>query len=133
MVVTGRKVIAALLALRALTNLAKPFGSGSGFVIAGELYHGAATTIVAPLVGVMMLVYAYGLWHARSFAWTLGTIYAMFATVNIIRFPLLEGIPAAYPPWTYIFYAIPGIAIPWLALWLLGKSGGANAVASVNR
>jgi hypothetical protein len=88
-----RKLLAVLIALRGLTNFAKPFGGG--FVILGRLMHGGvATTVVAPVVGVVMLVYAYGLWQARSWALPLGM---------------------------YVLFAVPGIVAPWLAVWLLGR------------
>lgn len=117
-----RKLIAVLLALRALTNLGKPFGSGSGLVIVGKLFHGAAITIIAPLLGLAMLVYAYGLWTTRPWARPLGIAYAIFATLNVLLFPFVEGVPERYAPWMYAFYAAPGIGIPWLAVWLLGKA-----------
>jgi len=80
----ARKVIAVLIALRALTNLGKPFAAGSGFVVVGRLLHGIASTIVAPIFGVVMLVYAYGLWLARPYALPLGVAYAVWATVNVV-------------------------------------------------
>jgi hypothetical protein len=117
----ARKVIAVLIALRALTNLGKPFGSGSGFVVLGRLFHGVASSVVAPLFGLVMLVYAYGLWRARRYARGLGIVYAVWSTVNIVLFPFVEGIPARFAPWMYALYAVPGIVGPWLAVWLLGK------------
>jgi len=116
-----RKVIAVLLALRAATNFGKPFSPASGFVIFGRLMHGAATTIVAPVFGVLMLVYAWGLWQAREWARPLGVAYAIWATLNVVLFPLLEGIPARFAPWMYAVFAVPGVVGPWLAVWLLGR------------
>jgi hypothetical protein len=122
MVDVARKVLAVLIALRALTNLGKPFGEGSGFVVLGRLLHGMASTIVAPLFGLAMLVYAYGLWYQRSWARPLGVAYAAWATVNVVLFPILEGVPAQFPAWTYVLFAVPGIVVPWLAVWLLGRT-----------
>ena len=115
-----RRVLAVLIALRALTNFAKPFRGA--FVIFGRLMHGGmATTVVAPLVGVMMLVYAYGLWHARAWALPLGVAYAVWATINVVLFPVFEGVPKEFAPWLYAVFAVPGIVGPWLAVWLLGR------------
>ena len=117
----ARKIIAVLIALRAATNLGKPFAAGSGFVILGQLLYGVASTVVAPLFGVLMLVYAYGLWAARPFARPLGIAYAIWATLNVILFPILEGVPPQFSPWMYAAFALPGIVGPWLAVWLLGR------------
>lgn len=117
----ARKLIAVGIVLRGLTNFGKPFSAGSGFVIFGRLLHGAASTVVAPLFGVLMLVYAWGLWHARPWAWPLGIAYAVGATVNVVLFPLLEGVPPRFAPWMYAVFAVPGLVLPWLAVWLLAE------------
>ena len=118
---TLRKVLAVLIALRGLTNFAKPFGVG-GFVVLGSLMHGFACTVVAPLVGAVMLVYAWGLWAARPFALPLGVVYAIWATLNVVLFPIVEGVPAKFAPWMYLLFAVPGIVGPWLAIWFLRSS-----------
>jgi hypothetical protein len=115
-----RKLLAVLIALRALTNFAKPFRGA--FVIFGRLMQGGiATTVVAPLVGVLMLVYAWGLWHGRSWARPLALAYAVWATINVVLFPVIEGVPPQFTAWMYAVFAVPGIVAPWLAVWLLGQ------------
>jgi hypothetical protein len=118
----ARKAIAVLIALRALTNLGKPFAAGSGFVILGRLMRGVASTVVAPAFGVLMLVYAAGLWQARPWALPVGVAYALWATLNVVLFPLVEGIPPQFAPWMYGLFAVPGIVGPWLAVWLLARA-----------
>ena len=113
-----RKLIAVLIAVRALTNFAKPFGAG-GFVILGRLMHGLASTVVAPLFGVGMLFYAYGLWSARPWALPAGIAYAVWATLNVVLFPVLEGLRPGITPVMYGVFAVLGTAGPWLAVWLL--------------
>jgi hypothetical protein len=117
-----RRLLAVLIALRGLTNFGKPFSAGSGFVVFGRLLHGVATTVLAPLVGAVMLLYAYGLWHGRAWARPLGVAYAIWATVNVVLFPILEGVPRQFAPWMYVLFAVPGIVGPWLAVWLLGQA-----------
>jgi hypothetical protein len=117
MVEVARRVIAVLIALRGATNFGKPFQAGSGFVVVGQLLHGAAATVVAPLFGAVMLVYAWGLWRARP----LGIAYAVWATANVVLFPVLEGVPPQFAPWMYGLFAVPGVVGPWLAVWLLGR------------
>jgi hypothetical protein len=117
-----RKLVALLVALRAFTNFGKPFSAGSAFVVFGRMMRGLASTVVAPLFGVAMLVYAYGLWHARPWALPLGIAYAIWATLNVVLFPLIEGVPAQFAPWMYALFAVPGVVGPWLAVWLLVRA-----------
>jgi len=116
---TLRRILAALIALRAVPNLGKPFVPGSGFVVLGALRRGVAATVVAPLFGVAMLVYAVGLWQGRPWARPVAIAYALWATCNVVLFPFVEGVPAKFAPATYLLFAIPGIVGPWLAVWLL--------------
>jgi hypothetical protein len=87
-----RKVIAAGIALRGLTNFGKPFAPESAL-----------------------------LWRAHPAARPLAIAYAVWATVNVVLFPLIEGVPAAFEPWMYVAFAVPGIVIPWLAVWTLRR------------
>jgi hypothetical protein len=116
----ARRLIAVLIVLRALTNLGKPFAPGSGFVVLGHLEHGAWSTVVAPLFGLAMIGYAWLLARNHPLAWPVGIAYALWATANVVLFPLVEGVPARFAPWMYALFAVPGIVIPWLAVWLTG-------------
>lgn len=118
---TVRRIVAVLIALRALTNLGKPFSSAAGFVVLGRLRHGVASTVVAPVFGVAMLVYAWGLWSRRAWARPVAVAYALWATANVVLFPIVEGVPARFAPATYLLFAVPGVVVPWLAVWLLGR------------
>ncbi len=115
-----RRLLAVLIGLRGLTNFAKPFRGE--IVIFGRLMDSElATTVVAPAIGAVILVYAYELWHARPWARPLGIAYAVWATINVILFPIFEGVPEQFEPWMYVVFAVPGIAVPWLAVWLVGQ------------
>ena len=116
-----RKAIAILIVVRAATNFGKPFSATARFVVLGHLMGGLWTSLFAPLFGVAMLVYAFGLWHARPWARPLGIAYAVWATINVIAFPLIEGVPERFEPWMYAVFAVPGLLVPWLAVWLLGR------------
>lgn len=114
-----RKFIAALIVLRSLTNFGKPFDPQSGFVVLGRLMHGAPwTTVVAPLFSVGMIAYAAMLWQNRPIAFPLAIAYAIWATLNVVLFPIIEGVPARFEPWMYVIFAVPGIVLPWLAVWI---------------
>jgi hypothetical protein len=107
-----RRVVAVLIALRALTNFGKPFVAGSRFVVVGHLMGGVASAVVAPLFGLAMV---------RPWARPGAVAYALWATVNVVLFPVFEPIPTRFPPWSYALFAVPGVAVPWLAVWLLGR------------
>jgi hypothetical protein len=115
-----RKVLAVLIGLRGLTNFGKPFSERAGFVAFGKLTHGLGATVVAPLVGLVIVVYAWGLWQARPWARPLSVAFAVWSTLNVLLFPLVEGLPPTVTPALYALFAVGGIAGPWLAVWLLG-------------
>jgi hypothetical protein len=114
-----RKVLAVLIVIRSLTNFGKPFDPNSGFVVLGRLMHGAPwTTLIAPLFSVGMIAYAWTLWQKRPIALPLAISYAIWATINVVMFPIVEGVPPRFAPWMYPIFAVPGIVLPWLAAWL---------------
>jgi hypothetical protein len=117
-----RRILAALIALRGVTNFGKPFGAGTGLVVFGRLMHGMWSTVVAPLLGVAILVYAWALWQARPSALPLGVVYAIWSTVNVLLFPVFEVMPPSVTPGRYAVFAVAGIVGPWLAVWLATKS-----------
>jgi hypothetical protein len=118
---TLRKAIAVLLVVRASTNFGKPFSASARFVVLGHLLGGIWTAVVAPLFGIAIVVYAIGLWQVRRWALPLGIGYAIWSTINVIAFPIVEGIPARFAPWMYGVFGVLGIAGPWLAVWLLAR------------
>lgn len=119
---TLRKIVAASFVLRASTNFPKPFNPNAGFVVLGHLMHGPWCTIVAPLFGLAMVAYAVVLWQGRAVARPIGMAYAIWATLNVVLFPLIEGVPARFAPWMYLVFAVPGVVVPWLAVWLAGTA-----------
>ena len=119
---TLRKVLSVLIAVRSLTNFAKPFVAGSAFVVLGQLRGGPWATVVAPIFGVAMLVYAWLLWIGHPLALRAGIAYAIWATLNVVLFPIVEGVPSRWAPWMYVFFAVPGVVAPWLAVWALGAA-----------
>ena len=114
------KLLGLLVALRSLGNLFKRFGSGSGLVVFGALW--PPDTLLAPILGVLMLLYGYGLWTQAAWALPLGVAYAVFATANLVLFPSVTGLSPGIPPWAYGVYAVVGIVFVWAAVWLLAQA-----------
>jgi len=111
-----------LIAIRGITNFGKPFDMGTGFVVFGKLMHGVASTVVAPIFGALMVVYAWGLWWARPWAAPVAVAYAVWATLNVVLFPIFEPMPQGVTPIWYAVFAVAGIVGPWLAVWVARRS-----------
>src|SRR5271154_2886873 len=80
--------LAVLLAMMALSNFGKTFThhSGVGFVFFGMRLSGTANTIVAPIFGIILAVYVYGILAMRKFALPLGIFYTAYVIVNMPLF-----------------------------------------------
>jgi len=113
-------ILAMLLALMALSNFGKPFAHnpGVGFVFLGMRLSSAANMIVAPIFGIMLAAYVYGILAMRKFALPLGIFYAAYVTINMPLFILrYHGTPVMQEhSWAYL------VPYPFVAI---GVSSGA--------
>lgn len=118
------RLIAVLIALRACMNLGKPFGTGTGLVFLGSLLTGTPMLVLAPLLGIYMIVWAWTLWHAKAAALWMGLPYLAFIAVNVVRFPIATGLPAYATMPMYVVYGFVALAVPALALGLASSIRG---------
>ncbi len=113
-------VFALLLALMAVSNFLKPFSHnpGVGFVFFGTRLSGLPNMIVAPIFGIMLAVYAYGIFAMRKFALPIGIFYAAYVIINMPLFILTyHGSPVMQEhSWAYL------VPYPFVAI---GVSSGA--------
>jgi len=81
-------ILALLIALMAISDFGKPFSHnpGVGFVLLGTRLSGAPNMIVAPIFGIILAVYVYGILAMRKFALPLGIFYAAYVIVNMPLF-----------------------------------------------
>ena len=82
-------VFAILFGILAISNLLKPFqfgGEQTGFVFFGSRLSGLANTVIGPLFGIFLALYAYGIWTMRRFAMAMGHAYATYVILNLIFF-----------------------------------------------
>src|SRR5579871_2984502 len=81
-------IAAILFALLALSDFLKPLTEDdkTGLVLLGVRLHGVADAILAPLLGLILVVYAIGIWRMRRYAMPLGWAYAAFVLMNMILF-----------------------------------------------
>jgi len=88
---------AILFAILAVSNLLKPLqlgGAQTGFVFFGHRLSGAANSIVGPLFGVFLAIYAFGIWTMRRFALPMAHAYAAYVIVNLILFSFQDATPS---------------------------------------
>jgi hypothetical protein len=116
---TALRVLAVVFAGRGIMNVLKRFGTGSGFVFFGHLL--PADTLLAPALGVALVAYAGGLWTRAAWAVPLGVAYALFATANLLLFPIFTPLPPPLAMWMYALYVVGGIGLCWGTVWLLRR------------
>ena len=112
-------VFAILFALLAVSNFLKPLqlgGERTGFVFLGQRLTETANTIVGPLFGLYLLVYAVSIWRMKRIALTMGWAYAAYVVVNLLLFNLRTSRP---PGAAYLVFGIAYIAVA------VGVSSGA--------
>jgi len=85
-------VLAGLMGVLSLSNFSKPLGqamqpeSDAGFVFLGQRLEGAANTLMGPLFGLLLAIYAYGVWTRRRWVVPLAIAYAAYVIVNLVLF-----------------------------------------------
>jgi hypothetical protein len=117
-------IFALLLALMAISNFGKPFSHnpGVGFVFFGTRLSGAPNMIVAPIFGIVLAVYAYGILAMRKFALPIGIFYAAYVIVNMPLFLVKYQGTAVMQEhsWAYLLpYPFVAIGVSSGAAWLL--------------
>jgi hypothetical protein len=120
-------IFAVLFGLLAISNFLKPFRLGSdetGFVFLGERLSGMANTIMGPVFGVFLALYAYAIWKRKRFAIPLGHAYATYVILNLILFQVKNVTPPG------VGYMIFGIVYSLIAV---GVSLGAAIFLTKNK
>ena len=115
-------IFAIAFALMAVSNFSKPLkmSPNVGFVFFGYKLSGIANTIVAPIFGLILALYAYGIFAMRRFALPLAHFYATYVILNTLMFTIRSwGTPAMPPLPFWIGYVIIGAGVPiWSAIIL---------------
>lgn len=81
-------IFAVLFLLLAISNFLKPVleNAQTGFVFFGTRTSGTANLILGPLFGVILLVYAGGIWWLKKYAMPLAWLYAVYVIINMALF-----------------------------------------------
>ena len=120
-------IFAVLFGLLAISNLLKPLRLGSdetGFVFLGDRLSGIANTIVGPIFGLFLALYAFGIWKRKRFALPMGHAYATYVILNLILFTVKNPKPPG------VGYVIFGIVYSLIAV---GVSLGAAIFLTRNK
>jgi hypothetical protein len=86
---TALTVLAILFAIMAVSDILKPLhleGPTTGLVFFGKRLSGAPNAILGPILGIVLLIYAAGIWRMSRYALYLGYAYAIYVTINLILF-----------------------------------------------
>ncbi len=102
------------IALMALSNLSKPLkmSPNVGFVLLGMKLSGVANLVVALLFGILLAVYAYGIWSMKRFALPIGHFYATYVIINLAMFTIrTHGTPEMPPLGFWIIYIVVAVGV----------------------
>jgi hypothetical protein len=108
-------LFAIAFALMAISNFMKPLkmSPNVGFVFFGYKLSGFANDIVGPIFGLILALYAYGIWTMRRFALPLAHFYVTYVILNTLMFTLRNWSTPVMPPlgfWS--LYVIIGVGVP---------------------
>ena len=117
--------LAVLFAILALTDILKPLhleGPTTGLVFFGKRLSGTPDAILGPLLGIILLIYAAGIWRMRRYALYLGFAYAIYVTINLALFSARNPPPATQGEMIFgIVYIIVALALSWGTAILLKR------------
>ena len=83
-------IFAILFGLLAISNFSKPFSHdpGIGFVFMGVRLKGIGNSVMGPLFGLLLAIYAYGIWTMRRWTLPVAYIYTAWVIVNTVLFSM---------------------------------------------
>jgi hypothetical protein len=88
-----------LFTILALSNFLKPFhlDPNAGFVFFGVKTHGFANAILGPAFGVLLIVYAIGIWRMRRWVLPIAYAYAVYVALNLLLYSIRNSGPTGRP------------------------------------
>lgn len=117
-------ILSLLFILVAIEDLLKPFhleGPTTGFVFFGTRTHGIENTILGPLFGIFLLVYAIGILRMKKYSLTFAFIYAIYVILNLVLFSVNPP-PGNQGSMAFLIaFLIIAIAIPWITAIMLWR------------
>jgi NADH:ubiquinone oxidoreductase subunit K len=113
-------IFAILFGLLAVSNFLKPVMHGGNFVFLGTKTTGAANAIFSILFGIILAVFAYGIWAMRRFALVIAYFYFPWVLLNMILFAMKNKPTDSQPsPLATVATIAIGVGVPLAALIIL--------------
>jgi hypothetical protein len=117
--------LAILFAILALIDILKPLhleGPTTGLVFFGKRLSGTPDAILGPILGIILLIYAAGIWRMRRYALYLGYAYAIYVTINLVLFSARNPPPASRGEMIFdTVYIIFALVFSWGTAILLNR------------
>ena len=121
-------ILAILFAILAVSDILKPLhleGPTTGLVFFGKRLSGTPDAILGPILGIILLIYAAGIWRMRRYALYLGYAYAIYVTVNLVLFSVRNPPPASRGEMVFdLVYIVLALAFSWGTAVLLSRHKG---------
>jgi hypothetical protein len=121
-------ILAILFGLVAIIDIQKPFGATRwaglkiGLVFFGKRLAGTPEMMLGPLFGIVLLIYAAGIWRMRRYALGLGYAYAIYVTINVALFSIRNPAPDSTGEKIFgVAYIIVALALTWGSAIILGR------------
>ena len=119
-------ILAILFAILAVSNVLKPLhleGSTTGLVFFGKRLSGTLNAVLGPILGIILLAYAAGIWMMRRYALYLGYAYAIYVTINLVLYSARNPPPASQGERIFgLVYFVLALASSWGTAVLLRRS-----------
>ena len=117
--------LAILFGILGVIDILKPFhleGETTGLVFFGQRLTGTADAIMGPALGIILLIYAAGIWRMRRYALYLGYAYAVYVTLNLVLFQMRNPPPPSQTERIAGFiYVILALTFSWGTAILLSR------------
>jgi hypothetical protein len=121
-------ILAILFAILAVSDILKPLhleGATTGLVFFGKRLSGTPDAILGPILGIILLIYAAGIWRMRRYALYLGYGYAIYVTINLALFSVRNPPPASQGEMIFgLVYIVFALAFSWGTAILLSRHKG---------
>src|SRR5271165_3056507 len=110
-------IFAILFGLLAISNFLKPLEvlghSGTpGFVFLGTRTSGIENAILGPLFGLILAIYARGIWRMKKYALPLSYAYATYVVLNLILFTIKYSDAASHSTFYEFLFILMAAAVP---------------------
>ena len=109
--------LAILITILAISDILKPFhleGPTTGLVFLGHRLSGTPNAIMGLAMGIILLVYAAGIWRMRRYAIYLGYAYAVYVTLNLVLFTMNNPAPTSQGERLFdLVYTVLALSFSW--------------------